>query len=116
MESARPLQTARSKAPAVGPVLDLPEAGEFSVVFLPDTQYYSARYPELFRGQTRWIADNRMRFNIQAVLHDPQFNATQVVGRGYDVAGLGPREFARYIAEEMVSRAELVRVSGAKLD
>ena len=54
--------------------------------------------------------------DVQAVLHDPQFNAAQVAGRGYDVAGLGPREFARYIAEEMVSRAELVRVSGAKLD
>jgi len=70
MESIRPLPIALSTAPAVGPVLDLPEADEFSIVFLPDTQYYSARYPELFRAQTRWIADNRTRFNIQAVLHE----------------------------------------------
>jgi hypothetical protein len=48
-------------------------------------------------------------------LSDPQFVATHVAGRGYEMAALGPREFARYIADEMVSRAELVRVSGAKL-
>jgi tripartite-type tricarboxylate transporter receptor subunit TctC len=54
--------------------------------------------------------------DIQAVLHDAEFNAAQVAGRGYDIAALGPREFARYIADELVSRAELVRVSGAKLD
>ena len=70
MESVRPLQTALSKAPTVGPVLELPEAGEFSIVFLPDTQYYPAHYPEIFRGQTQWIVDNRTRFNIQAVLHE----------------------------------------------
>jgi len=58
----------------------------------------------------------QMNRDIQAVLHDPQFNAAQVTGRGYDVAGLSPREFAKYIADELVSRAELVRVSGAKLD
>ncbi len=51
------------------PDLDPPAAGEFSIVFLPDTQYYSAHYPELFVGQTQWIADNRTRLNIQAVLH-----------------------------------------------
>ncbi len=54
--------------------------------------------------------------DIQAVLRDPQFNAAQVAGRSYDLAALGPRQFARHIADEMVSRAELVRVSGAKLE
>ena len=54
--------------------------------------------------------------DIQAVLADPQFDATQIVERGYDKAALGPREFARHIADELVSRAELVKVSGAKLE
>jgi tripartite-type tricarboxylate transporter receptor subunit TctC len=54
--------------------------------------------------------------DIQAVLHDPAFIAANVAARGYEVAGLGPREFAQYIAGELVSRAELVRVSGAKLE
>ncbi len=53
----------------IRPALDLPAAGEFSIVFLPDTQFYSRQYPELFTGQTQWIADQRARYNIQAVLH-----------------------------------------------
>ena len=40
------------------------------MVFLPDTQYYARHYPELFMGQTQWVADNRARYNIQAVLHE----------------------------------------------
>lgn len=47
-----------------------PAADEFSFVFLPDTQYYSAHYPHLFRAQTQWIAAERARYNIQAVLHE----------------------------------------------
>ncbi|MEP7359245.1 MAG: metallophosphoesterase [Anaerolineales bacterium] len=66
----RLLQTSHSTPAAAGPVLDLPEAGEFSIVFLPDTQFYSAHSPDVFLGQTRWIADNRARLNIQAVLHE----------------------------------------------
>ncbi len=54
--------------------------------------------------------------DIQAVLSDPQFVAAQVVDRGYEKAALGPKEFARHIADELVTRAELVRVSGAKLE
>jgi hypothetical protein len=58
--------------PGGGPratLLDQPAADEFSLVYLPDTQVYSAEFPALFQAQTQWIADNRARFNIQAVLH-----------------------------------------------
>lgn len=37
---------------------------------LPDTQIYTARYPELFEAQTRWIADNAERLGIRFVLHE----------------------------------------------
>ena len=56
-------------APAGPAEPDSPATGEFSLVFLPDTQIYSAEYPELFTSQTQWIVNNRARFNIQAVLH-----------------------------------------------
>jgi hypothetical protein len=55
-----------------GPAAALPEppaAGEFSVVFLPDTQEYAQDYPATFMAQTRWIADQQARYNIQAVCH-----------------------------------------------
>jgi hypothetical protein len=36
---------------------------------LPDTQYYSKRYPDLFYAQTNWIKQNRGRENIVFVTH-----------------------------------------------
>jgi hypothetical protein len=49
--------------------LDLPAEGEFSVVFLPDSQKYAESSPLHFVAQIQWIVANRVRFNIQAVLH-----------------------------------------------
>ena len=44
-------------------------ASGFSVVLLPDTQYYSKYYPRIYLKQTRWIAENRERLNIRFVIH-----------------------------------------------
>lgn len=41
----------------------------FTVVALPDTQFYSQDYPQLFTAQTQWIINNRDALNIVAVLH-----------------------------------------------
>ena len=41
---------------------------EFTIVALPDTQYYSRDFPEIFRAQTQWIADHVQDQNIQLVL------------------------------------------------
>jgi hypothetical protein len=41
---------------------------DFSVVLLPDTQYYSESYPTIFTQQTRWIVNNRSTWNIQFVI------------------------------------------------
>src|SRR5689334_20898930 len=70
MESGEPLSIT-NVTPAAGDLaLDPPAAGEFSFVFLPDTQYYCCHYPALFRAQTQWIADQRARYHIAAVLHE----------------------------------------------
>jgi len=44
-------------------------AGSFTLISLPDTQYYSASYPETFNAQTQWIMDQRLERNIAAVFH-----------------------------------------------
>lgn len=51
--------------------LDYPTNGtnSFSIIVLPDTQYYSKSYPEIFKNQTLWIVENRFTFNIQFVVH-----------------------------------------------
>ncbi len=54
--------------------------------------------------------------DILAVISEPEFKATQIIAKGYDFTGLGPKEFANYIAGEYASRAELVKTSGAKAD
>lgn len=46
---------------------------DFTLVALPDTQYYSAGLfggtPETFKSQTRWIVGQRAAANIAAVMH-----------------------------------------------
>lgn len=44
--------------------------GAFTVVVLPDTQYYSLGYPNIFTAMTRWTADRRDERNIVFVLHE----------------------------------------------
>lgn len=41
----------------------------YSFVVLPDTQFYSSSWPEIFKAQTQWIVDNRAAEQIAFVLH-----------------------------------------------
>jgi hypothetical protein len=45
-------------------------AENFTIVVLPDTQYYSAAYPTIFSNQTQWIVDNKANMNILFVTHE----------------------------------------------
>jgi hypothetical protein len=50
---------------------DPPPAGSFTLVVLPDTQYYTdaeSRH-EVFIRQTQWIAEHVETHNIRYVLH-----------------------------------------------
>ncbi|WP_438483324.1 metallophosphoesterase [Oleiharenicola lentus] len=46
-----------------------PVKGAFTLVVLPDTQFYAASYPETYRVQGRWIAANAQRYAVRHVLH-----------------------------------------------
>lgn len=48
--------------------LQAPE--NFSIVVLPDTQFYSESYPAIFDNQTQWIANNAAGLNIEFVTHE----------------------------------------------
>jgi carboxypeptidase family protein/calcineurin-like phosphoesterase family protein len=43
-------------------------ADEFTIVALPDTQFYSSTYPQIFAAQTQWIANHIQDQNIQLVI------------------------------------------------
>jgi hypothetical protein len=42
---------------------------EFTIVALPDTQFYSESFPEIFDAQTQWIIQNQNTLNIIFVTH-----------------------------------------------
>ena len=44
-------------------------AEDFSVVLLPDTQYYSEKYPETYVAQAIWIRQQAKEDNIKFVIH-----------------------------------------------
>jgi len=41
---------------------------DFSIIVLPDTQYYSESYPNILNSQMQWIVTNASALKIQAVL------------------------------------------------
>src|ERR1700753_2059436 len=41
---------------------------QFTIVALPDTQYYSSTYPQIFAAQTQWIANHVQDQNIKLVI------------------------------------------------
>jgi uncharacterized repeat protein (TIGR02543 family) len=43
---------------------------DFTIVVLPDTQNYSASYPDIFNSQTQWIVNNHSSSNIVYVAHE----------------------------------------------
>lgn len=73
---------------------------DFTIVVLPDTQYYSdvdspnAGSPDYFHDQTQWVRDNREAYNILAVIHNG------------DIVNHGSRPEEWTIAEAALSRLE----------
>src|SRR5690606_23615629 len=55
---------------------EVSDQDDFSIVVLPDTQYYSdvdspnAGSPDYFHDQTQWVRDNRESYDILAVIHN----------------------------------------------
>lgn len=52
----------------LAPALIQAQNGNFTVVVLPDTQYYSESYPAILNSQMQWIVNNASALNIQLVL------------------------------------------------
>jgi len=46
-----------------------PAEEQFTVIGIPDTQFYSESFPQIFLAQTQWVADNVEALNIRFVSH-----------------------------------------------
>jgi hypothetical protein len=47
-----------------------PAVENFTIIVLPDTQHYSASYPDIFDNQTRWIVGEAENMNVVFVTHE----------------------------------------------
>lgn len=79
---------------------ELSAEDDFTIVVLPDTQYYSdvdspnAGSPQYFYDQTQWVRDNREAYNIVSVLHNG------------DLVNHGDRDEEWIVADAAMARLE----------
>jgi hypothetical protein len=59
----------------------------FTIIVLPDTQYYSESYPTIFDNQTQWIVDNVASMNILFVLHEGDIANNDVTAQWVNANG-----------------------------
>jgi Calcineurin-like phosphoesterase len=63
----------------------------FSIIILPDTQYYTSRFPDFMYQQMDWIVKNKDLLNIQYVVHmgditdDNKESAWEVASTSYKI-------------------------------
>ncbi len=81
-------------------VREVSDADDFTVVVLPDTQYYSdedspnAGSAQYFHDQTQWVRDNREAYNVVSVIHNG------------DIVNNGDRNEEWVIADAAMARLE----------
>jgi hypothetical protein len=46
------------------------QSESFTIIVLPDTQYYASSYPDIFTSQTEWIVNQKNNKNIVFVTHE----------------------------------------------
>ena len=49
---------------------ELRRQSDFTIVALPDTQYYAAAHPEILRAQSQWIVDQQGSAEVALVVHE----------------------------------------------
>ena len=59
----------------------------FTVVALPDTQYYSSLHPGVFDSQTQWIVDNQTAKNIKFTSHQGDLTDYDALEQWYNASG-----------------------------
>ncbi|HTM20666.1 MAG TPA: metallophosphoesterase [Kofleriaceae bacterium] len=50
--------------------LPAPVDGDFTIVLIPDTQYYTVGHMDLFHRQIQWIVDNAERLHVVFAIHE----------------------------------------------
>ncbi|VCU71896.1 Tripartite tricarboxylate transporter family receptor [Pigmentiphaga humi] len=54
--------------------------------------------------------------DVAAILAEPEFEAQQITGKGYQRVGSTPGEFAAFVRDDYMHKGKVIRESGIKLD
>jgi tripartite-type tricarboxylate transporter receptor subunit TctC len=116
--SMGPLKAGRIKALAIGgrarsPLL--PEVPTFAELGFPEVETHAWFGLFLPAGSPREALE-RIYADTRRVLAEPEFREKQLVGKGYEVVGSSPQEFAAYIKKDFESRGRAVKISGARAE
>jgi len=49
---------------------ELHRSGDFTIVALPDTQYYAADHPEILQAQSEWLVAQALTADVALVVHE----------------------------------------------
>ena len=116
--SMGPLKAGRIKALAIGgpkrsPLL--PQVATFAELGFPEVETH-AWFGLFLPAGSPAEAVERIYRDTKQLLDEPAFREKQLVGKGYDVVGSSPQEFAAYMKKDFESRGRAVKISGARAE
>jgi tripartite-type tricarboxylate transporter receptor subunit TctC len=116
--SMGPLKGGRIKALAIGgrarsPLL--PEVPTFAELGYPEVETHAWFGLFLPAGSPKQAVE-RIYEDTKKILAEPEFRDKQLIGKGYEVVGSSPNEFAAYLKKDFESRGRAVKISGAKAE
>ena len=116
--SMGPLKAGRMKALAIGgrersPLL--PDVPTFAELGYPEVETH-AWFGLFFPAGSPPQAIARLYEDTKKILAEPEFREKQLVGKGYEVVGSSPGEFAAYMKKDFESRGRAVKISGARAE
>ena len=116
--SMGPLKAGRIKALAIGGLARsplLPEVPTFAELGYPEVQTH-AWFGLFFPAGAPPQAIERLYRDTKKILAEPEFRDKQLVGKGSEVVGSSPQEFAAYMKQDFESRGRAVKISGARAE
>ena len=93
----------------------LPNVPTFAEAGYPGVDI-SVWYGVLAPANTPRPVVEKIHADISKVMAETEFREKEILARAYDPSGVGLEEFAGLIRRELAARAEVVRISGAKVE
>ncbi len=93
----------------------MPDLPTFAELGYPDVEK-SVWYGLLAPARTPRALVDRIHADVSKLIADPEFREKEILSKGYEPSGLGPDDFAALIKRQYAAGAQLVKISGARVD